>query len=380
MFGVQRQLKKEIKNRIFKGKTLLLIGQRQVGKTTLIKEILSEYDDHILFDGDDIATRQLFSENNTAQLRRAVGHNRIVFIDEAQRINNIGISAKIIHDQFKDIQLILSGSSALELNSSIQESLTGRVYSYNLYPFSWNELSGHFSFIEMEQQLNDRLIYGMYPDVINNKGEEIDVLKNLAESYMYRDILALSNIKKPEVLEKLVIALAYQIGSQVSYNELANMLQVNKETVSNYIDLLEKAFIIFRLKPFSRNLRNEIKSKNKIYFYDNGIRNAVIRSFNSIDLRPDKGALWENFLISERIKMLSYNRVHGFHYFWRNKDQQEVDWLEERDGKLSAFEFKWNAKQKYRFPGRFMDAYQPSTEIIHRDNFYDFVEGVKGFD
>ena len=370
---INRIISSDIKAKCFKGKTIVLIGPRQTGKTTLIKSILDDFDDYLFLDGDDISTRQLLENINTQQLKRVIGKYKIIFIDEAQRINHIGLTAKIINDQFEQVQLILSGSSAFDLNNKISESLTGRKWEYTLFPISWEEFQENQGYVNSLQQLNDRLVYGMYPDVICNAGDETEVLKTLTNSYLYKDILTLSTIKKPEILEKLVQALAYQMGSEVSYNELARLLGVNKETIGNYIELLEKAFVVFRLKSFSRNLRNEIKFNKKIYFYDNGIRNSIITNFNSIELRNDKGALWENFLISERIKYLHYHHIYANYYFWRTKQQQEIDWIEEKNGIISAYEFKWNKKSKSKIPKKFIEAYVAKTQIIDRENFIDFV-------
>ena len=371
----KRILEETIKKKLFAGKTLVLIGPRQTGKTTLIKKVLDQYGEFLFLDGDDNNIIQQLENANTQQLRRIIGNHKLVFIDEAQRINRIGITAKIIHDQITDVQLVLSGSSALDLNNKINEPLTGRKFEYQLYPISWEEFYKDRGYIESMQQLNDRLIFGMYPDVINNLGNEIDVLSNLTKSYLYKDILALTNIKMPDVLQKLLQALAYQVGQEVSYNELAQLIGVNKETVSNYIQLLEKAFVIFRLNPYSGNLRNEIKHNRKIYFYDNGIRNAVISAFGDIELRNDKGALWENFLIAERMKYLHYhNKYHNF-YFWRTKQQQEIDWVEESNLEVFAYEFKWKAKSKLKIPQKFIDAYNAKTQIIDRENFIEFVTG-----
>ena len=371
--NINRILSSDIKAKCFKGKTIVLIGPRQTGKTTLIKSILDDFDDYLFLDGDDISTRQLLENINTQQLKRVIGKYKIIFIDEAQRVNHIGLTAKIINDQFEQVQLILSGSSAFDLNNKISESLTGRKWEYTLFPISWEEYLENQGYVNSLQQLDDRLVYGMYPDVINNTGEETEVLKTLTNSYLYKDILTLSTIKKPEVLEKLVQALAYQMGSEVSYNELARLLGINKETIGNYIELLEKAFVVFRLKSFSKNLRNEIKFNKKIYFYDNGIRNSIINNFNSIELRNDKGALWENFLISERIKYLHYHHIYANYYFWRTKQQQEIDWIEEQNGTISAYEFKWNNKSKTKIPKKFIEAYDAKTKIIDRENFIDFV-------
>ncbi len=372
--NVRRKLELEISKKLFKGKTIVLIGPRQTGKTTLVNTIMSKYENTLFLDGDDASIRQTLKNVNTQELKRIIGDNTIVFIDEAQRIENIGLTAKIINDQIKDVQLILSGSSALDISNAVNEPLTGRKWEYNLYPISWEEFTEEVGYLTGMQQLNDRLIYGMYPDVINNMGNEIEILKTLTDSYLYKDILMLSGIKKPEMLEKLVQALAYQIGSEVSYNELSQLLGINKETVSRYIQLLEKAYVVFRINPLSRNLRNEIKTNRKIYFYDNGVRNAVISAYNNIELRPDKGVLWENFLISERIKMLHYHKRYVNYYFWRTKQQQEVDWVEEANLQISAYEFKWK-KKRSRIPKKFVEAYNAETYMIDRTNFMDFVVG-----
>jgi uncharacterized protein len=370
----QRICLKNIKDWLFKGKTLIIIGPRQVGKTTLIKEILSENQNTLLLDGDDVEVRDLLSQNNIKLLERVIGNAKMVFIDEAQRINNIGLSAKIIHDNFKDVQLILSGSSALDLNQAVSESLTGRKITFYLYPLSLQELSLKHHFIEMNQDLENRIIYGNYPDVVNQKGNEVTLLKELVESYLYKDILALSNIKMPEVLHKLVQALAYQIGNEVSLNELSNLLGISKETVANYINLLEKAFVVFSVRSLSRNLRNEIKSNRKIYFYDTGVRNAVIQNYNALELRNDKGALWENFMISERIKYNEYRKYFFHFYFWRTREQQEIDWIEERNGHFAAFEFKWQHASKAKISKTFTNAYpNHSFHAIDRENYWDFV-------
>jgi predicted AAA+ superfamily ATPase len=295
-----------------------------------------------------------------------------VFIDEAQRIADIGLIAKIITDQFKDVQLLLSGSSALEINQTTQEPLTGRKFEYQLYPISWEEFENHVGYVEASAQLEERLIYGMYPDVINNRHDAREVLKHLTSSYLYKDVLSLTGIKKPDLLEKLLKALALQLGNEVSYNELAGLLEIDKTTVAKYIDLLEKAFIVFRLNSFSRNQRNEIKNNRKIYFYDNGVRNMIVNNLNPLDLRADKGALWENFLISERIKLQAYYQRHSANYFWRTVQKQEIDFIEERDGKISAYEFKWNSRGKNKIPTAFLQTYNAKGVVIDKLNFRDF--------
>lgn len=369
---VERILKTTLIEQFNSGKAIVLIGPRQVGKSTLIREILKQRD-FLFLDGDDFSVQQQLSEPNTSYLKRLIGDKKIVFIDEAQRIKNIGITSKIIIDQFKDVQLLLSGSSAFELNHEINEPLTGRKWEYNMYPISFEELEKTIGFSEISMQLEERIIYGMYPDVLNHRGNEKEVMENLINSYLYKDILMLSGIKKADVLQKLTQALALQIGSEVSYNELAKLIGVNKETIGSYIDILEKAYVLFRVNPFSRNVRNEIKTNKKIYFYDTGLRNALIANFNSLDLRLDKGALWENFLISERIKYLKYHKRYTKTYFWRTAQQQEIDWIEEVDGTITAYEFKWKSKKNIKFPQKFIDAYQAEVKVIDTDNYYEFI-------
>lgn len=370
---VGRVIEKKLKNQFFKGKALVLVGPRQTGKSTLVQKLLKNYTDVLFLDGDDFNVREQLEKPKTAILKRLIAQNKVVFIDEAQRVSNIGITAKIITDQFKDVQLVLSGSSAFELNNQINEPLTGRKWEYNLFPISWEEWQNHIGFLKANQQLETRLIYGMYPDVLNYEGQEEEVLHNLVNSYLYKDILALSGIKKTDVLQKLTQALALQMGSEVSYNELAQLLGINKETVSSYIDILEKAYIVFRVNPFSRNIRNEIKTNRKIYFYDNGIRNTIISNFNRLDLRADKGALWENFLITERLKYLHYHQKYTNTYFWRTTQQQEIDWIEEKGGKLTAYEFKWSSKKKVKFPATFKKKYDATFEVINKDNYFEFI-------
>ncbi len=367
----KRTLKNSLENKINKGKAIILIGPRQVGKTTLIKAVI-DTKKHLFLDGDDSTVRNLLNSPNTEQIKSIVGSNKLIFIDEAQRIEGIGLTLKIITDQFKDIQLLVSGSSSFDLSSALNEPLTGRKWEYELFPISWEEFEDKHNYLVAEQQLENRLLYGFYPDVLNNPGEEKELLKQLVNSYLYRDILAYSNIRKPEVLERLVQALALQIGNEVNYNELAQTVGIDKNTVSNYIDILEKGYVIFKLNSFSRNLRNEIKKNRKIYFYDNGVRNMVLGNFSPLDLRQDTGALWENFLISERRKQNTYKNTTAKMYFWRTKQQQEVDLVEECNGEITGFEFKWNAKKKLNLPKTFVKEYNAKEVIIDRINFRDF--------
>ena len=369
---IKRDLYKTLNSKFNKGKAIVLLGPRQVGKTTLIKKCLAGKK-FLFLNGDDPEIRDLLENAGVSKLEAIIGKNTTVFIDEAQRIKDIGLIAKMITDQFSEVQLILSGSSALEISNSTQESLTGRKFEYHLFPISWEEFENHVGYIEASAQLEERLIFGMYPDILNHRSEAREVLKQLTSSYLYKDVLSLTGIKKPDLLDKLLKALALQLGSEVSYNELSNMLQIDKATVSKYIDLLEKAFIVFRLNSFSRNQRNEIKNNRKIYFYDNGIRNMIINNLNPLDLRTDKGALWENFLIAERIKLQQYNQIYTNNYFWRTVQKQEIDFVEDSNGQLTAFEFKWKRKGSAKIPSAFLRKYDAIGQVIDKDNFREFV-------
>lgn len=369
---IKRTLFERIKNNFFKGKAIILLGPRQVGKTTLIQELLEEKE-HLFLNGDDPAIRAMLEEVSTSNLKLIIGDHRIVYIDEVQRILGIGITLKLITDQFKQVQLIVTGSSSLEINNETQEPLTGRKFEYRLYPISWEEFEGNVGYIEAMHQLDERLIYGMYPDIINNRSDARNVLQQLATSYLYKDVLSLIGIRKPQILEKLLKALALQLGSEVSYNELSNLLEIDKATVAKYIDILEKSFIIFQLNSFSRNQRNEIKNNRKIYFYDNGIRNMIINNLNPIDMRTDKGALWENFLISERIKIQAYHNIYANNYFWRTIQKQEIDFIEESNGVINAYEFKWKSSGRNKIPKAFVENYMAIGKVIDKDNFREFV-------
>ncbi len=369
---ISRDLNAEIQKVIGKGKAIIVIGPRQVGKTTLLKSIIA--DEKFLFlNGDEKSVTDILEDVSTFNIKRIIGNFESVFIDEAQKIKNIGNILKIITDQLPHVQLYVSGSSSLEINQAMQESLTGRKFEFELFPISWYEFENHVGYLEAENQLEHRLIYGMYPDVLNHSDIEIQVLQNLTKSYLYQDILALTGIRKPEVLDRLLVALALQIGNEVSYNELAQLLQIDKGTVLKYIDLLEKSYIIFTLQSFSRNLRNEIKNNRKIYFYDNGIRNAILNNFNHLDSRQDKGALWENFLISERKKSNVYTQKYCRSFFWRTQIQQEIDYIEDFGGQIHSFEFKWIHNKRIHFPEKFIQTYQSTPKVIDRKNFREFI-------
>ncbi|MCQ2273752.1 MAG: ATP-binding protein [Bacteroidales bacterium] len=374
---IARRLKQIIDNHKLNNKAIVIIGSRQVGKTTLLREMFPENDDCMWFFGDDLDTQQLFSNMTATRLRNIIGRHTTLVIDEAQRIQDIGLRMKLITDQMPDVKLIATGSSAFELSNQLNEPLTGRKWEYRMYPISFAEMVDHHGLQKELRMLPQRLVYGYYPEVVTSVGDEKEILKQLSDSYLYKDLLALGSIKKPEKLVLLLKALAYQVGSQVSYNELAGTIGLDAKTVETYIQLLEKSYVVFRLTGFSRNMRNELKNSKKIYFYDNGIRNALVSNFANVESRTDMGALWENFVISERMKRNEYGRVWCNSYFWRTKDQTEIDYLEEQDGKLMAYEFKYNSRRKAKLPPSFDQAY-PRTEFkeITPYNIEEFLCGV----
>ncbi len=373
---IKRLLQTVVEERMFKGKVILLLGARQVGKTTLIKEIIKKIPlEYVFYNCDEPETRDLLSNVNLTTLKYAFGNNKIVIIDEAQKVDNIGLTLKLAVDNFSEIQLIASGSSSLELSNKLNESLTGRKYEYILFPISSNEIINTYGLLEERKLFESKLIFGSYPDIINRTFDLKELLTTLTDSYLYKDILSIEDIRKPNLLQKILVALSLQIGSEVSYNELALTLQSDSKTIEKYIDLLEKCFIIFRLNGFNRNLRNELKKSKKIYFYDNGIRNAIIQNFAPLSLRQDTGALWENFFISERVKANHYSRNFSKLYFWRTTTQQEIDLIEEKDGQFSAFEMKWNLNKKTKFPASFLENYSvKESVIITPENYLNYLQ------
>jgi predicted AAA+ superfamily ATPase len=373
---VEREIFNIIKEHFFKKKAIILVGPRQVGKTTLLRQIINEFEqsETLLLNCDEPETLQMFENTSSTELKMLIGDKKILLIDEAQRVENIGIALKLIIDNITDIQLVVTGSSAFDLRNHLNEPLTGRKFEYRLYPFSTAELINNTSYLEEKRSLEQRMIYGMYPDVVNNPSEAQQILIEMISSYLYKDILMYKDVRSPDSLVKLLTALSLQLGHEVSYNELGNIIGMKSETVERYIELLEKVFIIFRQHPLSRNLRNELKKNRKIYFYDNGVRNALIQNFKSLELRMDTGALWENFMVSERKKHIEYNHIYSNTYFWRTHSQQEIDYIEERDGMLYAFEFKWNEKKRAKLPDAFAAAY-PHHEFkpVNRTNYLEFI-------
>ncbi len=372
---IERVIKDKILQKMFKKKAIVVFGARQVGKTTLVENIINSMDiPTIKFNGDEPDVRDLLSNQTSSALKNFTAGKKIVLIDEAQRIENIGLTLKLFVDTMPDKQIIATGSSSFELANLINEPLTGRKYRFMLFPLSFKELVTHYGLFEEMRQLNQRLVFGSYPEIVTDFENAKEHLKLLANSYLYKDILSLGSIQKPAILEKILKALALQIGSEVKYNELANLIGVDKHTVEKYIDILEKAFIVFRLPSLNRNVRNEIKKGKKIYFYDNGIRNAIIGNFTNFESRQDKGGLWENYLVSERKKLLIYNNSDAFPHFWRTTQQQEIDYIEENEGKIFAWEFKWNNKAKVKFTKTFLKNYNPiETKTVSPKNYHEFL-------
>lgn len=372
---IKRSIAQKIQDRFFQKKAIIILGPRQVGKTTMITEIIENQELPVLYlNGDEADVRELLSNTTSTRLRTIIGAHKLIFIDEAQRVENIGITLKLIIDQIKDIQVIATGSSSLELRNIINEPLTGRKYEYHLYPLSFSELVDDHGWLNEKRLIEHRLIYGYYPEIVTNPGREIELLNLLADSYLYKDILLLGDISKPILLHKILKALALQVGSEVSFNEIAQLVGSSSQTVEKYIDLLEKSFVVFQLPAYSSNVRNEIRKGKKIYFYDNGIRNSIIGNFSGLHQRTDIGALWENFLISERLKVLSMQSIKAASYFWRTTQQQEVDYIEEISSNISAFEFTWNPKTKKRIPKTFTKSYPNcATKIITSENFNEFI-------
>lgn len=372
---VRREQTNYAKARLFKGKALLIFGPRQVGKTTFVQNLIADLNKKTLFlNGDESDVLVLFESPNVTKLKNIIGDNEILVIDEAQRITNIGIVLKIIVDQIKSVQVIATGSSSFELANKLNEPLTGRKYEMFLYPIAFSEMVAHSGLLEEKRALEQRLIYGNYPEIITHPIDAKEHIKLIANSYLYKDLFLLDQISKPVLLQKIVKALALQVGSEVNYNELSKLIQIDNKTVEKYIDLLEKAFVIFKLPALSNNVRNEIKKGKKIYFYDNGIINAVTGNFNPLAQRTDVGSLWENYIISERIKHLNIQQNEASPYFWRTTQQQEIDYIEKNEDQILACEIKWNAKTKYKIPVTFSTNYANVTsKIVSPENYEEFL-------
>lgn len=373
---IERTLKQKIGKMVGTGKAIIIMGPRQVGKSTLLHEMFGASQEVIWLNGDDPDVQELFANVTSTRLKAIIGKKKYIIIDEAQRIADVGLKLKLITDQVKGTQLIATGSSSFELASKLNEPLTGRKREYKMYPLSFGEMVEHTNLLEEKRLIPHRMVFGYYPEVVTHPGDEKVILRELADSYLYKDILSLDSIGKPDKLMKLLQALALQIGSQVSYSEIGQLVGLDTKTVERYVDVLEKSYVIFRLGSFARNLRNELKASRKIYFYDNGIRNAVLANFSMLESRTNEeaGALWENFIISERLKRNAYSDSYCNYWFWRTQQQKEIDYLEEEDGRISSFEFKWNPAAKYKYPAQFLEAYPGSSfKVVTPVNVEEFL-------
>ncbi|OAZ03788.1 ATP-binding protein [Flavobacterium succinicans] len=370
---IQRTQQPAIDALLFKGKAIVVFGARQVGKTSLIKNTVKNHP-YLWLNGDEPDTQLLLENITSDRLKALIGNNTMLIIDEAQMIHNIALLIKRMVDNFPEIQVIASGSSAFELADKTKESMMGRKEELQLFPLNFAELVKHTNFIEETRLVPHRLVFGYYPEVVNHPGQEEKILNDLVDGFLYKDILNLDGIKKSATLQRLVQMLAYRIGSEINYSSLANELGISRLTVEKYIDILEKNFIVFSLPAFSKNQDNELKKGRKVYFWDNGLRNRIIKNFNPIELRDDVGALWENFIISERKKKLIYENQFKDTYFWRNTQQAEIDYLELKNTEIEAFEIKYNPNQKVRFTKSFTEKYHPkTTAVIHSQNFWDYI-------
>ena len=371
---IPRTIESAIQVALSSGKAVILLGARQVGKTTLANTLFGAQPGVLWLNGDEPDVRAMFENVNSARLRSIIGGARVVVLDEAQRISDIGMKLKLITDQMQGVQLLATGSSSFDLSNMVNEPLTGRKREFVLYPLSFGEMVAHHGLLEEMRLLEHRLVFGYYPEVVTSPGAERGALSEISSSYLYKDVLSLDRIKKSDKMTNLLRALAFQVGSQVSFAEIGQLCGLDSKTVERYISVLEQAFVIFRLGSYARNLRNELKASRKIYFADNGIRNAIIADFRTVGLRDDVGKLWENFLVSERIKRNRYMEHYANSWFWRTHQQQEIDYIEEMDGQISAYEFKWNPAAKSKRIQVFSTAYPDSHfQVVHRENFDDFL-------
>lgn len=343
----------------------------------MLHQLFDDKEGVMWMNGDDIDIQQLFQNMTSTRIKALLGNSKWLVVDEAQRIPEIGLRLKLVTDQMSNVQVVATGSSSFQLASGIQESLTGRKREFRMFPITFQEMASHTNLLEEHRMIPHRMVYGYYPEVVSSPGQEREVLHELANSYLYKDILTLDNINKPDKVVKLLQALAYQIGEQVSYNEIGQLIGLDPKTIEKYVDVLEKSFIIFRLGSFSRSLRNELKSSRKIYFWDLGIRNAVIANFQQVEFRQDTGALWENFAIAERLKMLNIHQPYTNVWFWRTQQQREIDYIEESNGTMRAYEMKWNVKKaNVKVPEAFAKAYPDATfKVVTPENVSDFLLG-----
>jgi hypothetical protein len=357
---------------------LIIYGPRRVGKTTLLENFIKHTTlKYKLDSGDNIRIQELLGSQDFPRILEYAQGYELIVLDEAQYIPNIGMGIKILVDQVPNLKVIATGSSSFDLANQIGEPLTGRKTTLTLYPIAQLELLAEHNSYALKEKLEEYLIFGSYPQVLTakTKEEKMRILEELVNLYIFKDILALQKLKGSKTLLDLLKLIAFQVGNEVSLNELATSLAIDVKTVGRYMDLLEKAFIVFRLNAFSRNLRSEVVSKSKYFFFDNGIRNAVISQFNGLDSRNDIGSLWENFLMIERVKKRAYKHIHGYSYFWRTYEQKEIDLIEEREGKLFPYEFKWSTKNEVLPPKEWVLNYPQSEEfsVINPSNYLDFI-------
>ncbi len=366
----------EIEKLLEKNKVLIVYGPRQVGKTTLVKDFLEKTSlKYIYFTGDQLDFARDFGSCDLSVIKKIIGDKNLLVIDEAQKIENIGTALKLVVDNMQDIFVIATGSSSFDIANAVDEPLTGRKNMVNLYPISLGELSQTATPYEIDKEIEHLLVYGMYPNVINYDDYEKKQsrLLEIKDAYLIKDILSFQKIKNSRAIIDLLRLLSFQVGSQVSTSELGKSLGIDNKTVSRYLDLLEKSFVLFRLNGFSRNLRKEVSKMSKYYFYDNGIRNALISNFNKVDYRNDVGQLWENFLVMERIKRNEYKKIHANYYFWRIQNRKEIDFIEERDGRLYGLEFKWK-KEEEKPPKEWLENYKNASHVTYnRDNYMDLL-------
>ena len=373
---IKRYILSKIKQDLVPGKVVVIYGPRQTGKTTLLNEIKSALKEKMLFvSGEDRFVQEWLSSRSIAILKKHIGDYKILIIDEAQHINQVGLNLKLIVDHVENVKIIATGSSSFELANQIGEPLVGRKWQFDLFPIAQIELKEQEDYLSTKENLSERLIFGSYPEVITTIGldRKKQLLNSIVDNYLFKDILALKELKKPPKLTALLKLLAFQIGKEVSVSELANNLNVNFSTVERYLDLLTKIFIIIRVDGFSRNLRKEITKNSRYYFYDNGIRNALINNFNDLQTRNDVGQLWENYIVLERLKKRTYTQIFASQYFWRTYDQKEIDLVEEREGKLFGYEIKWGDK-KIKEPKIWRETY-PNAEykVINQENYLEFI-------
>ncbi len=374
-----RIIEDQVLSNLTSGKVLLLLGARRTGKTVLLRQLTRRMDEpYLLLNGEDVTSVEWLSRRSVQNYQSLIGDRRVLIIDEAQRVPEIGQALKLMVDEIRNLKILVTGSSAFDLFNTMGEPLTGRKKTYYLFPLSEEELAQVENPLAHRENLRTRLVFGNYPELVHirNPDEKADHLKELINDYLLKDILVLENIKNADKILNLLRLIAFRIGGEVSYQELGAKLSMSKNTVERYLDLLSKVFILHKLGGFSRNLRKEVTKSSKWYFYDNGIRNAIIANFSPIHLRDDTGKLWENYIISERVKFQNYQRLIVNNYFWRTYDQQEIDWVEERQGKLFGYEMKWSPKTRSKTPASWKRAYpKASFQVIHRENYPDWIQG-----